>query len=162
MEDRAGAATGVYRFIDDDICIILLSNITPSPIGHMAKDIAAILFDQRYDMPQDLTRGIVLTDKELDDYCGRFQVPDYHKIPEKPGIVVLTKQDGMLLASLDDLPTVELIPVKNDVFFFKIDPTRRLLFKRDSNGSVISFINYDVRASDEEIASQKPVMKIIE
>ena len=114
----AGAATGIYRFIDDDICIILLSNITPSPIGHMAKDIAAILFDKRYDIPQDLTRGIVLTDKELDDYCGRFQLPDYHKIPEKPGIVVLTKQDGMLLSSSDDLPTVELIILQKRCFLF--------------------------------------------
>jgi CubicO group peptidase (beta-lactamase class C family) len=59
-----GFVTAIQRYVDDNACIIILSNLWDSPIYRIGDAIAAILFSDisalcSYVMPPDLLRGIL-------------------------------------------------------------------------------------------------------
>ena len=47
-----GFRTMIARFPDDKICIIILSNLEGTPVGDISKDLSAICFGEKYDLPK--------------------------------------------------------------------------------------------------------------
>jgi CubicO group peptidase (beta-lactamase class C family) len=47
-----GFNTTIVRYVNDDICIIALSNRIPAALNAMSKNLAALLFGEKYDSPQ--------------------------------------------------------------------------------------------------------------
>ena len=47
-----GFNTTIVRFINDDICIIALSNRIPAALNPMSKNLMALLFGEKYELPQ--------------------------------------------------------------------------------------------------------------
>ena len=50
--DSEGFYTNITRFINDDVCIIVLSNFEEAPVGKIGVDLAAILFGEKYAIPK--------------------------------------------------------------------------------------------------------------
>ena len=48
-----GFANIIRRFPGDDACIIVLSNMDRSPSGPVSRDLAAILFGEKYELPKE-------------------------------------------------------------------------------------------------------------
>lgn len=49
--ETEGFLSCIMRFVDDDACIIVLSNFENCPMNRLVPDLAAILFDQPYKLP---------------------------------------------------------------------------------------------------------------
>jgi CubicO group peptidase (beta-lactamase class C family) len=88
-----GFTSYVRRFIDDDACIIVLSN-NYSPASHMmVDDLGAILFGEKYDMPEEIVPGEI-DGKVLAKYLGRYKFAEDFYIPNAEVSVV--KNQGNL------------------------------------------------------------------
>jgi CubicO group peptidase (beta-lactamase class C family) len=89
-----GFSASIERFIDDDVCVIVLSNLYSSIAQTMAGDLAAIAFgeDRKPLIPAaPLTIGTAV----LDGYLGRYQFGK--DFAPNPGIVAEIKRDGSWL-----------------------------------------------------------------
>jgi CubicO group peptidase (beta-lactamase class C family) len=88
-----GFTSYVRRFIDDDACIIVLSN-NYSPASHMmVDDLGAILFGEKYGMPEEIIPGEI-DRKVLDRYLGRYKFAEDFYIPSAEVSVI--KDQGNL------------------------------------------------------------------
>jgi len=48
-----GFQANISRFVDDDVCIIILSNMLPVEMRNIDKDLTAIVFGEKYELPKD-------------------------------------------------------------------------------------------------------------
>lgn len=70
-----------YRFIDDDVCIIILSNFEHAPVEKIAQVISAIIFDKQWDAIFDTTIKEIRIDPKLtESYIGHYLVSSGQKI----------------------------------------------------------------------------------
>jgi CubicO group peptidase (beta-lactamase class C family) len=86
-----GFVSNIARYPDDKVTIIVLSNLEMAPIGPLAKDLAAIVFDQPYTIPAE-ANYISLAQPTLALLAGRYRVdvaPDIvvEIIPAQDGVV---------------------------------------------------------------------------
>jgi CubicO group peptidase (beta-lactamase class C family) len=86
-----GFVSNIARYPDDKVTIIVLSNLETTPIGTMAKDLAAIVFEQPYTIPAQ-AHYISLGKPALALLAGRYRVdvaPDIvvEIIPAENGVV---------------------------------------------------------------------------
>jgi CubicO group peptidase (beta-lactamase class C family) len=86
-----GFVSNIARYPDDKVTIIVLSNLETAPIGTMAKDLAAIVFDQPYLMPTQ-AHYISLAKPALALLAGRYRVdvaPDIvvEIVPAENGVI---------------------------------------------------------------------------
>ena len=49
-----GFQVNIARYVNDDVCIIILSNIVPLRTGILLKDLTAIVFGEESKPPQDV------------------------------------------------------------------------------------------------------------
>ena len=64
--DIEGYTAYMMRFIDDDVCIITLSNFGHTPIGKINIEFAAILFGQKYELPKKAKKDNAIYEKYKD------------------------------------------------------------------------------------------------
>ena len=69
--DISGFSSNFYRFIDDDVTIIFLSNLSITPVTHLTGEIARALFSEDVELPQ-LIKPIPI--KRLDYLLGAYYV----------------------------------------------------------------------------------------
>jgi len=123
------------RWLDDRLCVIVLSNEDLAPVRKMAQSLAAICFGQPYSEPVR-KEPIPLDVDRLAEYVGAYQVC--------PGAVrLITAIERKLYAQVEEFAPEGLQPESVDVFYFEDDPTRTLTFVRDSTGKVVSQILFD-------------------
>jgi len=126
-----GFTTNISRFVDDDICIIILSNFEHTPISRITKDLIAIIFDEEYKKP-DVVKTIKLPDDILQSYTGEYEL--------KPGFVfTVTFNDGKLYCQPTGQPKLELLPVSENEFVLK-EVEARISFLKDSNQQIDKLI----------------------
>jgi len=110
-----GFSADLQRFVDDDVCVIVLSNLYSSISQSMASDIAAIAFGEPR---QSLipTVPVVVPPAVLDSYAGRFQFGDDFRF--NPGMVADVKRRGqwLVLVGSGGGGTSYLIPLAEDRF----------------------------------------------
>ena len=130
-----GAHTVIYRFVDDDICIIILSNILPSSVETMAKNIAAILFGQK---PEYLKKhvAIVVNPKIYDQYVGTYK----GTIDNKNATFVVTKeQEKLFIERIEKKDKREVYPEAETEFFLKSLDVQ-FSFIKDKEGKVTQLV----------------------
>jgi hypothetical protein len=127
-----GFLTNISRFVNDDICIIVLSNNESNADG-VANALADILFDVPVEVPYE-HKEVKIDPAILDRYIGKY----------KAFLTIeVIKKDGKLYRHREGTPDVELKPESNTKFFYADDSDRQLEFEVDKNGNVtkIWFIN---------------------
>jgi CubicO group peptidase (beta-lactamase class C family) len=141
--DMDGFQTNITRFIDDDVCIIVLSNFGHAPIGKISVDLAAIVFGQNYDIPQK--RVAKKIDFAIyDDYVGRYEVnPNFS--------FIISREDDRLFCQPTGQNKLELFP-ESEIKFFLKEVDAQIVFVRDEEGKIIKLV---LHQSGREIPAKK-------
>jgi D-alanyl-D-alanine carboxypeptidase len=124
-----GFSTAINRFPDDDVCIVVLSNLASSSIGALANALAAIVFGEKYELPVE-RKEISLDPKLLDRYTGKYQLPD--------SVFYVAREGNQLLAGPNN-DKAPIFPASATRFFLKVLPAE-IEFKLDASGKVTGMV----------------------
>jgi len=120
-----GFTTNISRYVDDDACIIVLSNFDHSPTSKISRDLAAILFGEKYELPKEQVE-IKVDPKIYDAYVGQYELsPDF--------TIVVTKENDRLFVRATGQPKVEIYPESETKFFLKVVDAKITFVKDDKN-----------------------------
>lgn len=135
-----GFSAVITRFVDDNTCIIILSNLINTPILQINDDIAAILFDKPYRSPENL-KTIKIDEEQMKGYTGTYEINPNFKIDVK--II-----NNHLFSQATGQGKFELFP-KNSDEFFTIDFESTIYFQKDNirkiDGLIIHQNNNDTK-----------------
>jgi len=126
-----GFSTHISRYINDDACIIVLINIQSAPAGRISRDLAAILFGEKYEMPVE-HREIKVNPKIYDAYTGKYKIrADF--------IITITKEKNHLFTQTTGQPKFEIFPESETKFFLKVVDAQ-ITFIKNEKGKVTGLI----------------------
>jgi CubicO group peptidase (beta-lactamase class C family) len=119
------------RYPDQDLTIIMLSNLQPIPLLELKETLSAIAFGESYSLPQPIQRqAIPLADEALADYAGLYRV---EQDPAQTLSIRLVA--GQLFQDEGEGLTL-LYPEAADRFFLEPDSVTTLSFIRDARQQV--------------------------
>ncbi len=126
-----GFHTNIARFVDDDVCIIVLSNIIPAPVNEITRDLAAIVFDEPYELPKERT-AIQLPEDVLKRYVGEYQLsPTF--------ILSVTVEGERIYTQATGQQRVEIYPASETEFFLTVVEAE-IQFTVEDDGTVSGLI----------------------
>jgi CubicO group peptidase (beta-lactamase class C family) len=126
-----GFLTHIARYVDDDACIVILSNIMNSPIPEISRDLRAILFGEKYEIPK-VHKTVSIDTAIYDAYVGQYEV--------NPKLVLsVTKERDCLFIQGTDQRRIRLYPESTMKFFMKM-VTGEVTFMKDEKGEVIQLV----------------------
>ena len=128
---------GIYGFLhkyarypDDQVTVIVLSNIQSAPAGQIAGNLAAIVFGAPYEMPKE-HKTISLDQKTLEKYVGEYQIGTNI-------IIAISLEDGKLMGQLGGQGKFCLLP-ESETEFYSNDVNAQFVFEKDASGTVTGF-----------------------
>lgn len=98
---------------DDDLCIILLNNITSKKLEKAGNTILAAILEQPYTLPQP-KKEITLSPDLLQKYAGNYGLPDN-------SVIHILYENGQLFIQNNNDHKVKMLPEKEDSFFLQDD-----------------------------------------
>jgi len=123
-----GFATMISRFPEDKATVIVLSNNDRAPASRIARDLAAITFGEKYELPVE--RAVAKVDPKVYDlYVGEYELSPVFKI-------TVTKEDNRLYAQATNQPKLELFPTSETDFFLRVVKAD-IKFVKNEQGQVI-------------------------
>jgi len=131
--NSSGFQAYIARFVDDDACLIVLSNFIHTPMVKIRKDLAAILFGEKFDLPESYK--IAEVDPIIyDAYIGKYALVNGDTI-------TVTKENERLFIETLAMPMrIEIFPESETKFFVKIRENTGMTFIKDENGEVKDFV----------------------
>src|SRR5262249_50190700 len=127
------------RFPNDDVFIVGLSNRIPSAVGLITQKLAAIVFNQPYELPKEdvaatARKEIPIDPKILDAYVGQYELaPNF--------VITVTKKNDKLMAQATGQPKFQLFPESETKFFLKVIDAQVSFIKNDK-GAIENLILY--------------------
>ncbi len=127
-----GFSTYTARLPEDNLYVSVLSNLEGANSGQIARDLAAIVLGEEYEMPQK--RVAVEVDPALyDRYTGTYKLfPEFD--------IVVTREGDRLFAQATNQPKVELFPMSETMFFAKEIPNAKLEFAMEGGETAAALI----------------------
>ncbi|MEN5308637.1 serine hydrolase [Chryseobacterium cucumeris] len=114
---------------EDDLCIILLNNITSKKLEKAGNTILAALLHQPYTLPQP-NKEVTLSADILKKYVGDYQLSD-------DSIIHILYENGQLFMQNNKDPKVRISAEKEDAFFLQDDDTEiSFIFKEGEKGVI--------------------------
>ncbi|HEY0079576.1 MAG TPA: serine hydrolase domain-containing protein [Pyrinomonadaceae bacterium] len=121
------------RFPNERVTVIVLSNLNDVPIEMIARDLAAMMFGERYELPQE-RRAASVDPRIYDLYAGRYV------LELAPSIAVtITNEGGRLMAAVPGQPKTELTPTSETEFFVP-GVNAQIRFTKDDRGGVTGLV----------------------
>lgn len=122
----SGFQSYIARFPDDDACIIILSNFVHAPMSSIRKDMAAILFDEPYELPK--AEDFIKIDPTIyNSYVGKYRL-------ENDDIITISRENNRLFGDALSAPMkFELFPISLNKFSVKIREGVGFTFNKDNN-----------------------------
>lgn len=142
---NSGFASAMYRFPDERVAIILLSNVedTATHLGRIGHDLAAITFGEKYEVPKANVEIKVDADK-LRKLVGQYDFG--------PGrIITVSLQNGGLFSQRANEPAFEMFAESETRFFLKVADVR-FEFQTGEAGAVLGVM---VRANGRAMPGRK-------
>src|SRR6185295_2258519 len=129
---QIGFKSSISRYADDKVTIILLTNSDDVFINSAIRDLAAIVFGEKYNLPKE--RATVPQDaKTYDAYLGRYQL-------DTDLILNVTKEGNTLMGQVDGR-RFELLPATETKFFVRdYDAQIMFTFVKDEKGKVTQLL----------------------
>lgn len=130
-----GFIASVEYFLEDSVCIAILTNSYSSVGQVIASDISGIVFGQPVTVPP--VASVPPRQGELASFVGQYKMPDDYYAP---GAVLTLKDQGQyLVASWSTGATTIIYPAGGDNF---VDRTywAQVRFTRDTQGQITGFI----------------------
>ena len=126
-----GFSTSIHRFPDDRVTVIVLSNYEAARSGPIARDLAAIAFGEKYELPVE--HIVVKVDPRIyDAYVGEYELA--------PGFVfTVTREGDHLMMQATGQGKAELFPTSETNFFPKV-VRADITFVKDSEGRVTHLV----------------------
>jgi len=128
-----GFNSHIARFVNDDVCIVVLSNRIPSAASKIGKDLAAILFGEKYELPVE-RKTIAVDHKILDTYVGEYQL-------EPNFILTVTREGNSLMTQATGQSKVEVFAETETRFFLTVTKAD-IVFVKNEKGEVTGLILY--------------------
>lgn len=131
-----GFSSYLERYIDDDACIIILSNNYAAAPFSMIQDLAAILFGEEYEKPTEIQTSELGPDI-LNSLTGRYQFgPDFYR----PNAVVnVRSEEGQLVFQWSETYVSPLTTISEssflDLYFWAF-----ITFQKNSEGEISGFV----------------------
>jgi CubicO group peptidase (beta-lactamase class C family) len=110
-----GATSYFAMLPEEDICIILLNNITSKKLEKAGNTILAVLLDQPYDLPKP-KKEVTLDAALLKKYAGNYEL-------SKDEIIHILYENGLLFIQNNKGSKVRMLAEKEDLFFLQDDDT---------------------------------------
>lgn len=126
-----GFATDLARFVDDDVFIVLLNNFENKGPGGIRRDLSAIVFGEKYELPAE-RKAIALDARIYDSYTGNYQL-------EGGPLLRVTRDGDKLMAGPDGQAQAQLFPETETKFFLKAVDAQ-ISFVKDGAGLVTGLI----------------------
>ena len=126
-----GYISNYAHFVDDDLTIILLSNLSGAAFMGLTEGLSAIVFGLPYEMPS--ARPFVTVDPAVfDDYVGEFNVTFFGRT----STLKFRVENGRLLMEISGLPTSILSAYSETTFYARPKGDVELTFVRETTGQV--------------------------
>src|SRR5882724_4914702 len=130
-----GFNSDFQRYVDDDVCIIVLANTYAPTASVIGSDLAKIVFGEPYEVAK-LVNPVRVDAKVLASYAGRYQFgPDFF-VPR--GVYAIEEKNGELLLVAPGA-NATLVP-QSETEFFDRPFWSMIVFARDSQGKVTHLI----------------------
>jgi len=131
--DTEGFKSNISRFLKDEICVILLSNLENASVGRIAVDLASMALGKN--KSQSESEKVYKIDPIiLKDYVGEYEL--------KPNFIFTITEDGShLYCQATGQGKLMLFPESDSMFFIK-EIKAKIGFERDKNKNVIKLILY--------------------
>jgi len=129
-----GFATMIARYPEDRATVIVLSNYDFASAGRIARDLAAILFGEKYEVPRE--RVVAKVDPKIyDAYVGQYEVaPDF--------VLTVTREGDRLMAQRTGQDKSEWYPESETRFFLKVVDAQ-VTFVKDEQGRVTHLVLHE-------------------
>lgn len=126
-----GFGTQINRYVGDDVCVIVLSNLVPSPVGKIANDLGSIAFGETPELAKE-RKEIKVDPKTYDAYVGRYELA--------PAFVLTIIKDGdRLFAQATGQGRNEIFPESEKDYFLKVVDAQ-ITFVKNDKGEVTQLI----------------------
>lgn len=127
-----GATSYLAMIPEDDICIILLNNITSKKLEKAGNTILAALLNKPYQLPKP-KKEIVPDSLVLKKYAGNYQLSE-------DDVIHVTFENGQLFFQNNKGPVLRILPEKENSFFIFDDDTE-ITFSKDDGKEIIQVKN---------------------
>jgi CubicO group peptidase (beta-lactamase class C family) len=128
-----GFSSYILRFPQDEVAVIVFDNSGSNAVGRISMAIAAILFNEKYEIPA-AKKEINVDASALKQYVGEYQLaPNF-------SITISLGENG-LKGQATGQAAFDLYPEKENVFFLKVVEAK-VEFVKDTNGNVTELILY--------------------
>jgi CubicO group peptidase (beta-lactamase class C family) len=126
-----GFSTTIHRFPDDHVTVIVLSNYEDARSGRIARDLAAVAFGEKYELPVE--HIVVKVDPKIyDTYVGEYEL--------QPGFVfTVTREGDHLMMQATGQGKAELFPT-SETSFFPTVVRADITFVKDATGRVTHLV----------------------
>lgn len=125
----------IHRYIDDHAFVAVLSNNYSTTASIIVNDLAAILFGEKYEIPQ-VVPPRKLPDSALRKFAGRYQFGNDFYVPN--GVYDLRVVDGVLWAEAREFKNA-LVPQSGNEFLERMF-WARMVFHSAPNGEITDFV----------------------
>jgi CubicO group peptidase (beta-lactamase class C family) len=127
----AGFVTMTARYPEEELLVIVLSNVGTASPDVIGRDLAAIVFGEPYELPKE--RRVIQVDPATNEaYFGRYELrPDF--------ILSVTSEEGRLFVQATGQPKFEIFPESETEFFLKVTDAQ-ITFVVDDAGAVTGLI----------------------
>jgi CubicO group peptidase (beta-lactamase class C family) len=134
-----GFNTNILRYVNDDICIIALSNRIPAALNPMSQNLAALLLGEKYELPKEgaqpvARKEIKVDPKVFDAYVGVYDLG-------QGLLLTVTKEGDKLMTEATGQSKIEIFPESESRFFLKVVDAQ-LAFVKNDKGVVDKLILY--------------------
>jgi hypothetical protein len=122
-----GFRASTRRFPEERVTVIVLSNLSGAKVASITGDLAAMVFDESYRLPQK-RREIMLNPALIDSYVGSYRVDDNFS-------VIISNENGKLAAEMGGLPK-QTFSAQSETDFSFDEFDFQLKFIRSNKGQV--------------------------
>jgi len=126
----------IQRYIDDDVCVIVLSNNYSGAASYMITDLAAMVFGEPYDTAS-INPGLKIDPRVIDGYLGRYEGGADFFIPRAS--ITVEKRDGNLALRWSTGAVGWSTPMTESKFYERIFGAA-VTFVKDDKGKVSHLI----------------------
>ncbi len=139
-----GFTSMITRFPNDKVVIILLGNLENSQVIRASKDLAAIIFGEKYEIPRERT-SVKINPKILEVYVGDYE--------DRPGRItsILVENDTLMLKLAGQPVGMPLLAESETQFFHPVQDIQ-IAFIKNANGQVVEAI---LRLNGREFHAKK-------
>ena len=126
-----GFTARISRYPEENVCIIVLSNFSHARVNDISKDLAAILFREKYEIPKK--QKVAKVDPSIyEAYVGVYEF-------EPNNTLNISQKNDHLFVSPPGQPKLEIYP-KSEIKFYLEAFDAEITFIKNENGEVTKLI----------------------